>query len=50
VMADEMLGKILLTLHNLQFYLDLMTQAREHIRAGDFNSWAESWIARYQAG
>ena len=27
------------TEHNLAFYLDLVTQARQHILAGDFSSW-----------
>lgn len=47
VKADEILGKQLLTLHNLHFYLDLMAQARAHITAGDFTPWAKDWIQRY---
>jgi queuine tRNA-ribosyltransferase len=34
--ADEMLGPTLLTLHNLAYYLRLMQEAREAIRAGRF--------------
>jgi queuine tRNA-ribosyltransferase len=34
-----MLGLEVLSIHNLAFYLDLVTQAREHILAGDFSSW-----------
>ena len=45
----EMLGGTLLTIHNLHFFLDLMSQARAHIEAGDFGTWHLSWIARYEA-
>lgn len=48
VMADELLGKILLTFHNLHFYSDLMAQARAHIEAGDYAQWSTEWIARYE--
>ena len=40
----------LLTLHNLHFYLDLMTQARRHIEAGDYGGWHRTWIERYETG
>ena len=50
VAANEPLGGMLLTLHNLHFYLDLMRQARDHIEAGDYGPWHRAWIARYQAG
>jgi queuine tRNA-ribosyltransferase len=36
--ANEMLGPILLTHHNLTYYQRLMTQARAAIREGTFNS------------
>lgn len=49
-MAGEMLGGTLLTLHNLHFYLDLMSQARAHIEAGDYGPWHRAWIERYEAG
>jgi queuine tRNA-ribosyltransferase len=48
--AGEILSCTLLTLHNLHFYLDLMTQARAHLEAGDYASWHRAWIARYEAG
>ncbi|MFI5356674.1 MAG: tRNA guanosine(34) transglycosylase Tgt [Opitutales bacterium] len=48
--AGEILSCTLLTLHNLHFYLDLMTQARAHIEAGDYGPWHRAWIARYEAG
>ena len=50
VVSGEMLGGILLTLHNIRFYLDLMRQAREHIAAGDYYEWHKAWINRYQSG
>jgi queuine tRNA-ribosyltransferase len=40
--AQEMLGPILLTHHNLTFYQQLMSAIREHIAAGDYASWLES--------
>ena len=50
VKTEEMLGKILLTIHNLHFYLDLLRQAREHIESGDFQAWSGHWIAEYEDG
>ncbi len=50
VTSGEMLGAILLTLHNVRFYLDLMRHAREHIRQGDFAAWHVAWIERYNSG
>jgi queuine tRNA-ribosyltransferase len=50
MVAGEILGCTLLTLHNLHFYLDLMRQAREHIEAGDYAAWHRAWIGRYEAG
>jgi queuine tRNA-ribosyltransferase len=50
VKTEEMLGKILLTIHNLHFYLDLLCQAREHIESGDFQAWSGHWVAEYEAG
>ena len=40
--AQEMLGLEILSIHNLAFYLDLVTQAREHILEGDFSAWKAS--------
>ena len=48
--AGEMLSGTLLSLHNVHFFLDLMTQARAHLEAGDYGPWHKSWIARYEAG
>lgn len=37
--AKEILGGMIASLHNLRFYLWLVDEARNHILAGDFNSW-----------
>ncbi len=50
LMAGEMLGATLCTLHNLHFYLDLMAQARAQIEAGDYGVWHRAWVERYEAG
>jgi len=42
--AEEMLGPMLLSLHNLWFYQKLMHEAREAIGQGAFRSWASEWL------
>lgn len=44
--AGEMLAAQISTLHNLAFYLELVTQAREHIIAGDFTTWKSGMVDR----
>ncbi|TWP29270.1 tRNA guanosine(34) transglycosylase Tgt [Apibacter muscae] len=44
--ANEFLGKQIASIHNLAFYLDLVTVARKHILEGDFNSWKNSTIPK----
>jgi queuine tRNA-ribosyltransferase len=46
--AGEMLGAQLASLHNLHFYLWLVTEARKRIEAGDFSSWKNQMIPRLQ--
>jgi len=46
--ADEMLGPILLTWHNIAFYQQMMQGIREAIAAGRFAAFAESFLARYR--
>jgi queuine tRNA-ribosyltransferase len=46
--ADEMLGPTLLSLHNLAFYLDLMTDARVAITEGRFESFRADRLARWR--
>jgi len=42
--ASEMLGAILLSLHNIRFYQRLMTSIREAIEKKEFNDWAKQQI------
>jgi len=44
--ADEMLGPTLLSIHNLSFYLRLMTEARQAILAGRFEAFRIERSAR----
>jgi len=37
--ANEYLGKQIATIHNLGFYMWLVSEARKHILAGDFSEW-----------
>jgi queuine tRNA-ribosyltransferase len=48
VKAEEILGLRLITLHNLHFYLDLMSRAREAIANGNFNSFRKDIVSNYQ--
>ena len=47
--AEEMLGPTLLSLHNLAFYLRLMREVREAIRAGRFAAFRAACLARWNA-
>jgi len=44
----EMLGPILVSLHNLTFYQSLMCQGRRAIRENCFETWAQEWL-KYDA-
>lgn len=44
--AGERLGPMIASLHNLAFYLELVTQARKHIIDGDFTSWKNIMIPK----
>jgi queuine tRNA-ribosyltransferase len=50
VLADELLGLRLLSLHNVHFLVALMRDARAAIAAGTFAGWRAAWLARYLAG
>lgn len=39
--SGEMLGPILLSIHNLTFYQQLMAKIRQKIKSGEFNEWAD---------
>ena len=45
VKQNEMLGGILLSIHNLHFLLDLMRRAREAVLAGAYEEFYEEWMA-----
>ena len=45
VKQNEMLGGILLSIHNLHFLLDLMRRAREAVLAGAYEGFYEEWMA-----
>ena len=45
VKQDEMLGAILLSVHNLHFLIDLMARAREAVLAGAYEEFYAAWMA-----
>jgi queuine tRNA-ribosyltransferase len=47
--TKEMLGAMLMTIHNLHYYQDLMRAMREAIMRGNFDAWAESFYAERSA-
>jgi queuine tRNA-ribosyltransferase len=47
IKANEILGLRLVSLHNLHFYLHLMTRAREHLEAGTFGEFRRRFVANY---
>ncbi|MBP9986709.1 MAG: tRNA guanosine(34) transglycosylase Tgt [Bacteroidales bacterium] len=47
--SGEMLAAQIASEHNLAFYLDLVTKAREHIFAGDFASWKTETVKRLES-
>jgi queuine tRNA-ribosyltransferase len=48
IKAEEILGLRLVTLHNLHFYLNLMSRARKEIEGGTFNQFRKAFIAEYK--
>jgi queuine tRNA-ribosyltransferase len=44
--ADEMLGAMICSVHNLAFYLWLVGQAREQIQAGTFKVWKDKMVIK----
>jgi len=48
VKAKEILGLQIASIHNLAFYLYVVTQARQHILAGDFDSWKNDRVVCWQ--
>ena len=48
--VNEMLGPILLSIHNLRFYQRLMEQIRDSIERSDFTHWSSRKMDEYQVG
>lgn len=48
IKSKEILGLTIASIHNLAFYLHVVTEARRHIEAGDFNSWMRAAIEQYK--
>ena len=46
--AGEMLAAQIASEHNVAFYLNLVKQAREHIKAGDFAKWKNITVKRLE--
>jgi queuine tRNA-ribosyltransferase len=46
VAAGEMLGAQIASIHNLGFYVWLVNEARQHIKAGDFLSWKNETVRK----
>ena len=49
IKAEEILGLRLLSIHNLHFYLDLMTRARRAIEEGSFAGFRAEFVSNYQS-
>lgn len=47
--CNEMLGPILLSLHNLTFFQRLMSTIRSHIEAGNFARWAQAELQKHRS-
>jgi queuine tRNA-ribosyltransferase len=45
--AKEMLGLILLSLHNIHFFLDLMVSVRRSIEADNFSGFKQMFLMNY---
>lgn len=46
IISKELLGAQIASIHNLNFYLWLMNEARSHIRKGDFASWKNQMVQK----
>lgn len=49
VRNKESLGPRLLSVHNLRYYLDLVSEARAAIKSGTFDAWSHATFARWDA-
>ncbi len=48
IKVEEILGLRLITLHNLHFYLNLMSKARTEIENGTFDQFRKAFVAEYK--
>lgn len=48
IKSKEILGLQIASIHNLAFYLDIVTKARMHIINGDFIQWKNEMSVKYQ--
>ena len=48
IRAKEILGLTIASIQNLALYLWLVSEARKHIKAGDFQSWKKETIPQLQ--
>ena len=46
--SKEILGLQIASIHNLAFYLQIVTQARQHIKEGSFSSWKNEMVKKWQ--
>lgn len=46
MIAKEMLGAQIATLHNIAFYVNLLAEARKHILDGDFHQWKTNMVGK----
>ncbi|MEO0078441.1 MAG: tRNA guanosine(34) transglycosylase Tgt, partial [candidate division WOR-3 bacterium] len=47
--TDEALGPRLLTLHNVRFFLGLMSGIRQAVARGEFLAWTRTFLSRYRS-
>ncbi len=48
IKAKEILGLQIASIHNLAFYLDIVTKARENIIKGNFSQWKNEMMVKWQ--
>jgi queuine tRNA-ribosyltransferase len=48
--ADEATGKVLATIHNEYFVVNLVNEIRESVERGDFAEFRDKWLGRYYDG
>lgn len=46
--SKEILGLTIASIHNLAFYLHVVTEARKHIESGNFSSWMKSSVTQFK--